>query len=308
MTPVRDSLDRDQPAGLAELPNPDSEREAVGSGPESWTAGDLTLVERHPMFEGVARETLEPLLRRCRIRELQVDEVLLRPDQVNRHLHLLLDGQLKVYLERLGSEAGFLIEPGECTGEISVIDCRPVTAFVAASRPSRLLLVPEQALWEDLLATPRIAKGFMRLFADRLRSELLIDQAIEDALRHVNLRLCSENPTWMFATLVVVLVNKRTGAVRYLNAGHDPILFGGEGLAYHPLPPPRGILVGVSEDAEYGAASLALRPNDVLVLYTDGMTEAMNPDHELFSSDRLLACLSERPAASAQELGVGVLF
>jgi sigma-B regulation protein RsbU (phosphoserine phosphatase) len=135
-----------------------------------------------------------------------------------------------------------------------------------------------------------------------LRSELLIDQPIEDALSNVNLRLCSENPTWMFATLVVALVNKRTGAVRYLNAGHDPILFGGEGLAYRSLPPPRGILVGVSEDAEYGVASLALRPNDVLVLYTDGITEAMNPDHELFRSDRLLACLSERRAASAQEL------
>jgi sigma-B regulation protein RsbU (phosphoserine phosphatase) len=399
MKPARHPLDLDQPDGLSELPNPDSEQDAVGSGPESWTAGDLTLVERHPMFEGVAWETLEPLLRRCRIRELQVGEVLLTPDQINRHLHLLLDGQLKVYLDRLGSEEGFLIEPGECTGEISVIDCRPVTAFVAATRPSRMLFVPEKALWEDLLATPPIAKGFMRLFADRLRartvviqqaleqklryehlqrelgiardiqlgmlprhldlgpeidiaagmtpaqevggdfydvfpvgsdeycitigdvsgkgvpaalfmvrtmtllrSELLIDQPIEDALRNVNLRLCSENPTWMFATLVVALVNKRTGAVRYLNAGHDPILFGGEGLAYRSLPPPRGILVGVSEDAEYGVASLALRPNDVLVLYTDGITEAMNPDHELFRSDRLLACLSERRAASAQEL------
>jgi phosphoserine phosphatase RsbU/P len=400
MKSARDSLDRDAPDTLAELPSPaGDQQEAVGSGPESWTVGDLALVERHPMFGGIARETLGPLLRHCRIRELQVDEVLLTPDQINKHLHLLLDGQLKVYLDRLGSEEGFLIEPGECTGEISVIDCRPVTAFVAASRPSRILLVPEKALWEDLLATPGIARGFMRLFADRLRartaviqqaleqrlryehlqrelgiardiqmgmlprsldigpeidiaagmspaqevggdfydvfpvgsdeycitigdvsgkgvpaalfmvrimtlvrSELLIDQPVEHALRNVNLRLCGENPTSMFATLVVALVNRWTGAVRYVNAGHDPILFGGEDLAYRPLPPPLGILVGVSEDAEYGVASLALRPNDVLVLYTDGITEAMNPDYKLFGSDRLLACLSERPAASAQEL------
>lgn len=376
-----------------------AEHEGSGVGPGAWDADLVSLVERHPMFEGMDPGRLQTLLSRCRIRGLQLGEVLLAPEQVNRHLHLLLDGQLRVHIDRLDSPGSILIEAGECTGEISVIDCRPATAFVVASAPSRILLIPEGTLWEDLLATPRIARNFMRLFADRLRartgviqqaleqrlryehmqrelgiardiqlgmlpthldpgpeidiaarmtpaqevggdfydvfpvgpdehciaigdvsgkgvpaalfmvramtllrSELLVAQPIETAVAKVNARLCCENPTAMFATLIVALVNRRTGLLRYVNAGHDPILLGGQGDGYRPLAPPRGILVGVAETAEYGVASVALQPGDVLVLYTDGVTEAMNPARQWFSLDRLIGCLSLERGHSAREI------
>jgi sigma-B regulation protein RsbU (phosphoserine phosphatase) len=343
--------------------------------------------------------TLEPLLERCETRRLGVGEILLAPGQTNQTLYLLLEGQLTARTDRADSEQGFVIGPGECTGEISVVDCRPATAFVVADRPSRVLALPEAELWEGFLGVPRIARNFVRLFADRfrarteamqkaleqqlryeqmqrelgiaqeiqlgmlprdldlapeieiaaemtpaqlvggdfydafpvgaedcclaigdvsgkgvpaalfmvriltlLRTELLKDQPLDDALNKVNATLCQDNPTCMFGTLVVAIVNRRTGHVRYINAGHDPILQGDRGIVYRALPPPRGILIGVDEGAVYEVASLRLSRNDVLVLYTDGVTEAMSRAHEAFSADRLLACLGDRPALSAAEL------
>jgi phosphoserine phosphatase RsbU/P len=106
----------------------------------------------------------------------------------------------------------------------------------------------------------------------------------------------------MFATMVIAIVNKHTGSVRYLNAGHDPILFGGQGVAYRSLPPPDGILIGMDEGATYEVATLTLAKDDALVLYTDGITEAMSREGRFFTLDRLMACLDETPGESAQGL------
>jgi sigma-B regulation protein RsbU (phosphoserine phosphatase) len=139
-----------------------------------------------------------------------------------------------------------------------------------------------------------------------LRGELLKGQPIEDALRNVNLRLCEDNAASMFATLIVLVINTRTGHLRYVNAGHDPILFGTGGAGYRPLTPPSGIMIGIDETARYGVQSLTLSKEDVLVLYTDGVTEAMDQAYRLFTLDRLTACLDAQPTGSAQGLAEAV--
>ncbi len=373
--------------------------------PEASDRRELLAIARHALFAGVSFDGLHAILARCAIQELGIGQVLLAPGQVNRTLYLVLDGQLKAHIDQIDSEEGFLIGPGECMGEISVIDSKPVTAFVVAEAPSRVLAVAEEDLWGGLLQHPQIAKNFMRLFAERfrartevmqkaleqqlryehmqkelaiaqeiqlgmlphdldldlgpeidlaaeimpasrvggdfydvipitpdeygiaigdvsgkgvpaalfmvrtltlLRAELLKSQPIEDALRNVNLRLCEENAASMFATLIVAVINKSTGHLRYVNAGHDPILFGEPGRGYRPLPPPSGILIGLDETATYVVESLTLSKQDVLVLYTDGATEAMDHEHRLFTLDRLTACLDAQPTASAQGLADAV--
>ncbi|WP_296808125.1 SpoIIE family protein phosphatase [Thiocapsa sp.] len=370
------------------------------SGLHEWQS-----VARHALFKGVPFDGLRPILARCAIQELEIGQVLLAPGQANRKLFLVLDGQLKAHIDHIDSEEGFFIGPGECTGEISVIDSKPATAFVVAEATSRVLAVAEEDLWGGLLQHPRIARNFMQLFAERfrartrvmqkaleqqlrfehmqkelaiaqeiqlgmlphdldldlgpeidlaaeimpaslvggdfydvipmppdeygvaigdvsgkgvpaalfmvrtltlLRTELLKSQPLEDALRNVNLRLCEENAASMFATLIVAIVNKSTGQLRYVNAGHDPVLFGERGRDYRPLPPPSGILIGLDETATYVVESLTLREQDVLVLYTDGVTEAMDREHRLFTLDRLTACLNARRAGSAQGLADAV--
>ncbi|MDV7391245.1 cyclic nucleotide-binding domain-containing protein, partial [Arthrospira platensis SPKY1] len=114
----------DRPAMALAVP---SERQTPENDRDGADARLLRLIAGHALFDGVPPGTLEPLLDRCEIRPLRVGEVLLAPGQINKHLYLLLEGQLKVRIDRIDSEQGFLIGPGEYTGEISVIDCRPAT-------------------------------------------------------------------------------------------------------------------------------------------------------------------------------------
>jgi sigma-B regulation protein RsbU (phosphoserine phosphatase) len=357
------------------------------------------LISRHPLFAGIQSEALRPLVERCAVRQLRIGEVLLSPGEANRTLFLLLDGQLGVHVERVDSEEEFLVGPGECVGEISVVDCGPATAYVVAEMPSQVLAIPESEIWDGLFRVPVIARNFLRLFANRfrarneamqqalrqqlkyehmqkelaiaheiqlgmlpgdldfgpeidiaaemnpaqqvggdfydafpvspnetcvaigdvsgkgvpaalfmvramtlLRTELLKDRPIDEAVGRLNASLCRDNPTCMFATLIVGVLDKVTGAFHYVTAGHEPILVGSSGRRWRLLPPPSGIFVGIDERASYQVASLTLEKGDLLLLYTDGVTEAMNPERQFFGIERLLHCANEAPVASAKAL------
>jgi sigma-B regulation protein RsbU (phosphoserine phosphatase) len=75
--------------------------------------------------------------------------------------------------------------------------------------------------------------------------------------------------------------------LRYCNAGHNPPYL----LRAHADPQPlrnTGIPLGIEPDTSWTAATVRLEPDDLLVLYTDGITEAQNASGELFEVDRLL--------------------
>jgi CRP-like cAMP-binding protein len=84
----------------------------------------------------------------------------------------------------LGSEEGVLIEPGECVGELSIIDGKPPTAYVAAEKPSQVLAIPEDILWSEFFQIPGIVRNFMRQLAQRFRKRnAVMQKALEQALR-----------------------------------------------------------------------------------------------------------------------------
>jgi sigma-B regulation protein RsbU (phosphoserine phosphatase) len=80
----------------------------------------------------------------------------------------------------------------------------------------------------------------------------------------------------------------KTGEVRYASAGHNPpvLLRAGTGPEY--LPTRQEPVAGALEGVAYTTDTLTLKPGDGLLLYTDGVTEAMNPDQELYGEARLL--------------------
>jgi len=98
--------------------------------------------------------------------------------------------------------------------------------------------------------------------------------APSEVLFRVNRELCLENESMMFVTVFCGILNFRTGEVLYSNAGHNPPLLLSKGRAPEPLPlprvPPRGD-GGFHVRNPPGHA----RPGDMLLLYTDGVTEAM---------------------------------
>ncbi len=110
-----------------------------------------------------------------------------------------------------------------------------------------------------------------------------------EVLSRVNTELCQGNDSSMFVTLFCASLDLSTGKLRYSNAGHNPPLLlsperGGEWIS---LPP--GLVLGAIEGSAYQTRELFMKPGEILLLYTDGVTEAMNHHGELYSDARLLA-------------------
>ncbi len=123
----------------------------------------------------------------------------------------------------------------------------------------------------------------------------------------VNEALSTDNPRAMFVTLFVGILDVRTGHVDYVNAGQNPPILlpaSGEATLVRPISGPP---VGVMEGVIYTRLSLQLSSGDSLVVYTDGVTEAMDEKNAEYSTDRLLALSQSLRGQGASGLVNGVL-
>lgn len=126
-------------------------------------------------------------------------------------------------------------------------------------------------------------------------------------LTQVNEDLALENPSMMFVTLFLGILNIRTGKIEFCNAGHNPpYILGFEG-AVTPVEPTGGIILGIEEDIEYHSKTLVLKKGEAIFVFTDGVTEAMNPNYELFSEERLEKRLAEISDQSVEPIISGVM-
>ncbi len=123
-----------------------------------------------------------------------------------------------------------------------------------------------------------------------------------DILTRVNAELCVENEQLLFVTMFCAILDFTTGELVFSNAGHNPPVLLRAGGSTDFLEVPRGIFLGIMEEAVYRTGRIALAPGDALVVYTDGVTEAMNEAEELYSSERLLNVLRAATDKSATAL------
>lgn len=116
-------------------------------------------------------------------------------------------------------------------------------------------------------------------------------------LRQVNYALAEDNVNAMFVTLFIGILDMQTGELNFSNAGHNPpLILAADGQCRY-LQLPDGLVLGVMTDAEYSDDSVYLGAGDMIVTYTDGVTEAMSPQRALYSEERLqetLAALAGR--------------
>jgi hypothetical protein len=108
----------------------------------------------------------------------------------------------------------------------------------------------------------------------------------DELLVKINNQLCDGNDSNLFATLFCAFLDVESGRLVYSNAGHcAPMLFNGNKA--EKLAIPSGTLVGAIPDLSYTAREITLRPGEVLICYTNGVTEARGSADEEFSEDRL---------------------
>jgi sigma-B regulation protein RsbU (phosphoserine phosphatase) len=151
------------------------------------------------------------------------------------------------------------------------------------------------------------ASIFMAVTITLLRSMARQFKQPDEILRRVNDELAAENPSGMFATLQCAVVDLRSGRVTCASAGHPPL------VVVSPDQRPRfaagatGVPAGLFAENQVECCSIDLKAGDTLVMYTDGVTEAMNSSRDLFGEERLLAHFADSRAATAAETTAGLL-
>ncbi|MBQ7479276.1 MAG: SpoIIE family protein phosphatase [Selenomonadaceae bacterium] len=117
-----------------------------------------------------------------------------------------------------------------------------------------------------------------------------------------NNQLCQGNEENMFVTVFMGLLDTATGKFIYVSGGHNPpLLRHGETGICEYLPLADSCMLGMMEDIPFVNRQLTLKPGDMLFLYTDGVTEAMNSEQDLFREGRLKEVLEAEPREAAAE-------
>ena len=351
------------------------------------------LLQEQSLFRDADQSQVIAAIGDAEVLVLQPGDILLTPGSQNDTVYLLLSGGLTAHLDS-GSpiEAAITIQPGECVGELSAIDGRPVSALVKAALNSRILRLPANLFWDSLMVIPSVARNLLVVLADRMRrgstaiiaaqrkqielnyllqeldvarqlqtgmlpmrspmfperSDVEVAGMMEAAsavggdlfdaffvdeqrmfccigdvsghgipaalfmaravslmriaaisiadpatlLERINDQLCSGNDANMFVTLFCGFLEIDTGRLVYSNGGHlAPVLWrkGRSG----ELTLPRGTAIGVIPGISYLRDELILDEGEILLCFTDGVTEAHAPSGEEYSESRLMALVED---------------
>jgi sigma-B regulation protein RsbU (phosphoserine phosphatase) len=144
-------------------------------------------------------------------------------------------------------------------------------------------------------------------------TKVLFGAAIENesspaaALSTVNRGLCRDNAQGLFVTAFLGRLDVTTGELVYANAGHNPPYHLTADGRVATLPADTGLVLGVREDFEYRTERASLAPGDGLFAYTDGLSEALNPEGEEFGAARLEAYLRSATRGPATEVVQGAV-
>lgn len=143
---------------------------------------------------------------------------------------------------------------------------------------------------------------FMAMTKTLLKGLSRADHPPSELLERVNFQVSTDNDALMFCTLVCGVLDVQTGEVAFANAGHNPPLIRRADGATEFVHLPPGIVLGVDPSARFETEIVCLGPGDTVVLYTDGVTEAMNSEHVLFAEQGLEDTVRERGDADPEEL------
>ena len=135
---------------------------------------------------------------------------------------------------------------------------------------------------------------FMMRAKTQIRGYMESGMPLGEAIENANRKLCEGNDAGMFVTAWVGVLDYAMGHVEYVNAGHNPPLVWQAG-EWRWLQDRSGLPLGLFEGLPYCSFEMDCKPGDEFVLYTDGVTEAMNMDEELYGESRLEEALKSKP-------------
>lgn len=123
-----------------------------------------------------------------------------------------------------------------------------------------------------------------------------------EILTMVNRRLSENNDEGMFATAWLGILDTETMTLQYTNAGHDYPVFRRRGEKCCLLKKVHGLFLAGMDDTRYRHDEIRLNPGDLLLLYTDGVTDAHSPENGLYGTGRLMHVVEENAGRSGEEI------
>ena len=143
---------------------------------------------------------------------------------------------------------------------------------------------------------------FMAVSRTLIRATGIRGGSPADCLSYSNKLLSNESVDCMFVTVFYGIYTISTGEITYCNAGHNPPYILKPNGEVEPLPMSRDYLVGALGELEYHDTQMKLEPGETLVMFTDGVTEAMDIDYKEFGEERLEATLKKSAGQNCRQI------
>jgi len=121
-------------------------------------------------------------------------------------------------------------------------------------------------------------------------------------IEKINNQICENNEQGFFVTMFAVIVDIKTGDTHLVNCGHNPPLIKRANGKYEYLSVGSNLVLGAKKDMPYKIVDTKLSKDDTIFLYTDGVTEAMNENNELYGEERLLDEINANENTDIKEL------
>ncbi|MHC5006831.1 MAG: SpoIIE family protein phosphatase [Planctomycetota bacterium] len=147
---------------------------------------------------------------------------------------------------------------------------------------------------------------FMAVTRTLIKSAAADDPSPASILTRANTELSDRNESCMFVTIFVGILNVKTGRIRYTNAGHNPPYLKHADGSISAVNKRHGPVIGGMPGLTYAEDELVLASGDLLVMYTDGVTEAMSPAEDLYTEKRLSRLIGDQALATVED-AVGVI-
>lgn len=141
---------------------------------------------------------------------------------------------------------------------------------------------------------------FMTMAKTHIKNFATVGLPLAEVAARANNQLCYKNESGMFVTAFICVLDVRSGEVQFVNAGHNCPFVQKQDGAFEMFRTKANLVFGLMEDVQYREQTLTLNPGDSIYLYTDGVTEALNPEQELFGDDRLYEILNRHRAQAGE--------
>jgi sigma-B regulation protein RsbU (phosphoserine phosphatase) len=143
---------------------------------------------------------------------------------------------------------------------------------------------------------------FMAVSRTLIRATALKGIPPEECLTYVNHLLCNESVASMFVTVFYGVLDYKNGTLVYANGGHNPPYILSKDGELKELELTGGLALGVIDSVSYQSKTVKIESGDLIYTFTDGVTEAMNKDYELYSEERLELLLKENYGVNTTEI------